>query len=111
MGFAMRIEQGHARPEIVCDTCGKPIDDLLLALVTYDWSKDSLVMAHIYHKGGCDPGGSGRDRPPETVYWNELRHFLPWLLWNKGWGEKKTDAADEDSLGEIVIRVPRPADI
>ena len=113
MGFAMRFENGQGRPEIVCDTCTEPIDDLGTTLVAFPWpDSDGIVMAHVYHKGACDPG-HGRDVPANvsSQLWEEMDYFLPWLLWNHGWGEKKTDIADEDWFGETVIRVRRPIDI
>ena len=112
MGLAMRMQGLHSYPELICDTCGEPIEDLGLALTAFEWpDRDGIVPVRVYHKGDCDPGKPGV-RDGAASYWEGLNRFLPWLFWNHNWG-RNTQAAqnDEDHIGQVIITVPRPIEI
>jgi len=93
---------GQHYPVLTCDTCGKPIEQLDTSLVTYQlYSGEEITEIKFCHKGKCD-----RKRLERGVDVgmgsNELKHYLPWLLWNHGWGEKQQN---EDGAS-ITISVP-----
>jgi len=105
MGLAVRTEKGNYFPVLACDTCNEPITDWHLAIAAHDLSTgEGIGPIHLYHKGECDPGRVGR-REEHASGWFELDHYLPWLLWNHGWGKK---AGDLEKDATLTIRVPEP---
>lgn len=106
MGLAIRSEKGKDYPVLTCDACGKPIEDWRLAIASFPWPTEEPVTVQVYHKGDCDPGAAGR-REEHAKLWQQLDHYLPWLLWNNKWG-----ARDSTKQGDkLTIDVPSPLDI
>jgi len=73
----IRISQndGLAEHHIVCDVCGRPIEDARYGMAAY--SRETLEVRHL-HKGPCDKA-AGHQGP-----WVELRDHLMYLLNNTG---------------------------
>jgi hypothetical protein len=122
MGLAMRYADGKYYPEITCDTCCKPIADWQEAIATHPASKGCrIVPVTVYHKGECDPGSRDIDETQQDILeqidillqqgnsklWQELTHFLPWLMWNHRWGIRQ-HGQEKDRLS---VEVPRPSPI
>jgi hypothetical protein len=104
MGLSMQLEKWQPWPVLTCDKCGEPIRDWGQAIATYKWSSENSIMSvKVYHKGECDPG-RGKDG---TLLWEELKKYLPWLLWNHNWGTKQ--ATKKGST--ITLDVPKPLDM
>jgi len=102
MGLAIRLSKGKSYPELICDHCGKVIDDWNKAFVTYRNvpQGSDIKTVRIYHQGECD----SKEREP---YSQELRNFLTWLLWNHNWGKKKIGIKGPS----LIIGVNKPFDI
>lgn len=103
MGLAMKHERGCFLPILVCDTCQEPIADWKRAIAGVGLDKqEGISPANVYHKGECDPGRPGQ-RSKDVGGWQRLDNYLPWLLWNSGWGEKQGHT--------LVIEVPEPLNL
>jgi excisionase family DNA binding protein len=96
----MRHDRGKNFPTLICDYCGKPIEDWRMALVAFHFHEEDTVFSpvHVYHKGTCDQG---------EALSQELSSYLPWLLWNHRWGSKRRSGKGHT----ITIKVPEPRDI
>ena len=91
MALVVNRNNGGSLPRLVCDACSQPIEEMEGALVTYSGKSDGNgnSKAYVYHKGDCDPSPTPQgERPEHAVYWIELDQYLPWLLWNHGWGKR-----------------------
>jgi len=104
MGLAVQRESGESWPVLTCDKCGKPIKDWNFAIITYQLPhENSVSSAKVYHKGElCDPG-RGKDG---SKLWEEVRNYIPWLLWNQDWGSRGTNAKG----ATLTINVPKTLD-
>ena len=104
MGLSVQRESGEPWPVLTCDKCGKPIKDWNFAIITYQLpSENSVMPAKVYHKSEfCDPG-RGKDG---SVLWEELKNYIPWLLWNQDWGTRGTNSKG----ATLTINVPKTLD-
>jgi len=103
MGLSVQRESGEPWPVLTCDKCGKPIEDWGFAIITYQLPRENSVMAaKVYHKGECDPG-RGKDG---SVLWEELKNYIPWLLWTQNWGTRGTNAKG----ATLTLNVPKTLD-
>ena len=104
MGLAVQRESGEPWPVLICDKCGKPIKDWSRGIITYQLPHENSVMpAKVYHKSEfCDPG-RGKDG---SKLWEELKNYIPWLLWNQEWGTRGTNAKG----ATLTINVPKTLD-
>jgi hypothetical protein len=103
MGLSMERKNGPPLPVLTCDKCGGQITDWRLAIITYRWlDENSITGVKVYHKGQCDPGRLSDG----SVLWDELKNYLPWLLWHHNWGLKHTT----EKGSTITLDVPKPFD-
>jgi len=83
-------KNGITGPIVTCDVCGKRIKDARMGMVKFVNPTYKIV-----HKVTCD------DR--EQCDWQELSHFLIWLLSNTGLkGEKLEEAKQRAELMEMI---------
>jgi len=91
-------KNGITAPIVTCDVCGKRIKDARMGMVKFvnPTYKDGKVSYKINHKVTCDNR--------EQCDWQELSHFLVWLLSNTGLkGEKLEEAKQRAELMEMII--------
>lgn len=104
MGLSMQFKEGKSIPVLTCDICGKLIEDWRLAMVAFPWpSEDSTIAVKVFHKVKCDPGSDKKD----AKFSMEFSQYLPWLLWNHGWGTKGTS----EKGATLTLDVPEPLDM
>lgn len=100
MGLSVYSKDGIRYPIFTCDSCGKPITDARLAVVTYpvlSGSQTSRISCGIHHKGECDPGNNVH---PNS---EELTCYIQQLAWNYGVGKKEVN----ESKRRLVIEMPK----
>ena len=100
MGLSSYSKKGVDSPILTCDSCGKSIWHVRLAIITFPELSGHPVSnaSGIYHKGKCDPSSS------VTPYSEELAEYMPELMWNIGIGEKQISG----SKRRLVIEMPEP---
>lgn len=96
MGLSLKLENGRRLPVITCDGCEEVIEDWTRALITGPDQETGFVPVKVFHKGACDRA----QRRGNSQGWVDLDSYLPWLLWNAGWGEQ---GYDPDT---VLISVP-----
>ena len=99
MGLGVKYHEGSACPIIICDSCGKQIEDWKLAMVSCEMAADNEAScsACIYHKESCDPGMPLR---------YELSTYISFLLWNNNWGRRHRRQEDDEIVNEIIVEMP-----
>ena len=122
MGLSIRSEKGKIYPVLTCDTCGQPIENWGSGIVAFPMpAEDSIAGVQVFHKGKCDPGSAlRRDKEATNVLeevddylkkrgaqlWQQLDHYLPWLLWNHKWGIRHRHKEG----AKLTLDVPEPLD-
>ena len=106
MPFGMTRIDGRAQPRLVCDFCEKPIDEMEGAIATYlDQGDDGgNLPVYFFHKGACDPArNKQRGSSEQWGNWMEFNQYLPWLLWNHGWGSQE----EGEQMDTVTLDVPQ----
>ena len=100
MGLALKYDEVGASPILVCDSCGKRIEDWKLAVASCEKpaEEETFCSIFIHHKGSCDPGMPLR---------YELNNFLPFLLWKHNWGTKRRGENGNEVIYEMCVEVGR----
>ena len=101
MGLGIYYKEGITSPELICDTCGKKIDDWRKALVSCEIPSNSedLFSVGVYHKGECEsPGHTSR---------YVLSSYIAYLLYNHDWGTKRRSEEGAEVVIEICAEVRR----
>ena len=103
MGFALSIGSEKHCPTLICDGCGRPIEDWRQGIVTFPMPDNQLIVpAYVFHKVKCDPKGEDFGELCQ-----QLDQYRPWLLWNHEWGtRRKTEHG-----WELVISITPPDDL
>ena len=79
-------KDGKTCPVIFCDVCGKLIKDVDMGMVSFTSMEEGNIPVKFVHKFTCDQG---------DPMWQELSHFLAWLLQNVGFDDEKYKNAKE----------------
>lgn len=93
MSLVIRPDKGKNIPVLICDECGKPIDDLHRAIVTFPkpWHMDEpIVPVYFFHQGTCDPKGD-----PRGDLWMPAEDYFFMLQWNGKSGRR--EVIDEET--------------
>ena len=81
----LRRKNGIISPLIICDVCGKRIKDASMGMVSFSSLEEGKLSFRIVHKNTCDTN---------EPMWQELKHFLVWLLHNTGMDSKEYKKAN-----------------
>jgi hypothetical protein len=83
--------------EIICDSCGQPIEDAWQGIATFPCSdQDGPLTTRFLHKGKkCDPGCPPHLPGDPTEGWFELSVVVVWLAHGLGMSYKEFVSAEE----------------
>lgn len=89
---------GRSAPVIICDICGKRIEEVKLGAAVFPQIDTEGAIAEVLHvhKRDCHNAAEQKIGGGESAPWQELRHHLSYLLHNVRLSLEQLKELDQD---------------